>query len=117
MRKLRVAIIHNTIAPYRHPLFEELSKKTNLMVYYCSVKYRSREWALWPKSYRYKYKILRALSVRTSSGEFSLNPSIIKEITVAPPQAIVINGYTDPTVWIVFIISKLLKIPQVYWTE
>lgn len=85
--------MHNTIAPYRHPLFEKLSQNLDLIVYYCSVKHGLRHWALWPRNYNYKYKIPPRISV----GEFCINPSIIKELAVNRPQVLVLGGYVDPT--------------------
>jgi hypothetical protein len=39
MEKVRIVVIRNTIAPYRHPLFEELAKRVKLNVYYSAVKH------------------------------------------------------------------------------
>jgi len=117
MKNVKVILIHNTIAPYRHPLFEELSKKVDLMVYYCSVKHSFRKWDLWPRNYDYKYKLLPGITIKTPIGEFSFNPAIIKEVVKNIPQVIIISGYVDPTMWTAFIVGKLLKIPIIYWTE
>jgi len=105
--------VHNTIAPYRHPLFEKLSQNLDLIVYYCSVKHGLRAWALWPRNYDYKYKTLPGILV----GEFSMNPSIAGEIAAHKPQVLVLGGYVDPTMWLAFVMGKLLKIPIIYWTE
>jgi glycosyltransferase involved in cell wall biosynthesis len=117
MSKVRVAIIHNTIAPYRHPLFEELSKKVELTVYYCAIKHTSRAWDLWPRNYNYNYEILPGIFIRTPMGETSLNLSIIKKIMKKKPHIIIIGGYTDLTMWLAFFVSKILKTPVIYWTE
>jgi glycosyltransferase involved in cell wall biosynthesis len=117
MRNVKVILIHNFIAPYRHPLFEELSKKVDLIVYYCSIKPSWREWCLFPRMYDYKYKVLPRIPLKTPIEELSLNPSILKEIIKNKPDVIVIGGYIDPTMWLAFAVAKLLKIPIVYWTE
>jgi glycosyltransferase involved in cell wall biosynthesis len=117
MKNVKVILIHNTIAPYRHPLFEELSKKVNLMVYYCSIKENLREWDLWPRKYDYKYKVLPRVFIKTPFGELSLNLSILKEVIRNKPNVIIISGYTDPTTWVAFAVAKLLKIPIIHWTE
>jgi len=109
--------VHNTIAPYRHPLFEKLSKIVDLIVYYCTVKHSYRKWDLWPRSYDYKFKVLPRIFIRTSFGEFSLNPTIVSEIIKNKPHIIIIGGYVDPTIWLAFAMSKILKIPVIYWTE
>jgi hypothetical protein len=117
MNNVKVILIHNTVAPYRHPLFEELSKKVDLMVYYCSVKHSLCEWDLWPRKYDYKYKVLSRVFVKTPIEELSLNPSILKEVIRNKPDVMVISGYTDLTTWFAFAVAKLLKIPIIYWTE
>ena len=116
-RRLKVAVIHNTIAPYRHPLFEGLSKSTDLIVYYCSVKHSSCEWDLWPRKYNYKYKVLPGISIKILTEELRFNPSMLKEILKSRPNIIIIGGYTSPTAWFTFAIAKLLKIHVIYWTE
>lgn len=113
MPRLKVAIVHNTIAPYRHPLFEKLFQKLDSIVYYCSAKSGSRSWDLWPRNYDYKYEILPKISF----GEISVNPSIVKELALNRPYVLVLGGYVDPTMWLAFAVGKLLKIPIVYWTE
>jgi len=117
MNNVKVILIHNVIAPYRHPLFEELSKKVNLMVYYCSIKENLRKWELWPRKYDYRYKVLPKIFIKTSIGELSLNPSILKEVIRNKPNVMIISGYIDPTTWFAFVAAKLLKIPIIQWTE
>jgi glycosyltransferase involved in cell wall biosynthesis len=115
--KVKVAVIHNTIAPYRHPLFEELAKRVELTVYYCAAKHASRAWDLWPRNYNYEYKILPRIPIKILSEEASLNFSIIKEILRNRPDVMIIGGYVDPTMWLALFTAKLLKIPVIYWTE
>ena len=40
--KARLIILHNIISPYRLPIFEELSKKYDLDVYFCKAKTEDR---------------------------------------------------------------------------
>lgn len=115
--KAKVGIVHATIGPYRHPLFEKLSKEANLIVYYCSVDYESRKWDLWPRDYSYKYKILQGPRLRVPVGHQSLNLSIIKELVSNKPDVLIISGYTEPTAWLGFAVAKLLGIRVIQWTE
>ena len=115
--KYGVALVHNTIAPYRHPLFEKLSRYLDLRVYYCSLGHSSRKWELWPRHYDYKYKILSGMLLKTSVGDLSINPSILKELFLNRPRVLVLGGYVDATMWLAFAVGKLLKIPVIYWTE
>ena len=113
---IKVTIVHNVIAPYMHPLFEKLSKIVNLMVYYCSMKCGSRKWDLWPRDYDYKWKILPGILIKTPIGDLFLNPTIVKEIIKDRPHVVIIGGYVNPTMWLTFAISKILKIPVIYLT-
>ncbi|MEM3504284.1 MAG: glycosyltransferase family 4 protein [Nitrososphaeria archaeon] len=117
MFNIKVAILHNTVAPYRHPLFEQLSKNVDLIVYQCSERESTRKWELWPRNYSYKFKVLSRIFIKTPIGDFNLNPTIVTEIVKNRPHVVIINGYTDPTTWITFAISKILKIPTIHWTE
>jgi glycosyltransferase involved in cell wall biosynthesis len=118
MSSLRVALIHGgEIAPYIHPIFEELSKKVDLIVYYSLVNSNVRKWDLWPRRYYYKYKVLPRIPIKTLIGTLSLNPSILNEIIKKRPDIIVIGNWVDPTMWLTFAIAELLKIPIIYWTE
>jgi len=115
---VKVIIVHNTVAPYRHPLFEELSKYVKLTVYYCSLKHGSRSWDLFPRDYNYDYEVLQRIPIRMPIiEESSLNPSIIKKIIKNRPCVIILSQYTDLTTWLVFGVSKLLRIPLIYWNE
>jgi len=78
MNKVRVALIHNTIAPYRHPLFEELAERVKLTVYYCTVKHASRAWDLWPETTIMNTRFFREYLSKLLTEEASLNFSIIK---------------------------------------
>ena len=115
--RIRVALVHNIIAPYRHPFFETLAKIVDLTVYYCSMQHHFRKWDLWPRDYDYKFKLLPRIAIKTPVREFSLNPTIINEIIKSKPHIIIMGGYLDLTMWLVFAIAKLLRIPIIYWTE
>jgi len=112
-RKLKVVLLHNTIAPYRHILFEKLAQLCELIVLFCSEKPRHRDWEIWPRSYKYNYKVLPG----TSPLEFDFNPSIIGEILSLKPDVVVIADYSKPTMMLAFYTCRLRDIPVVYWTE
>ena len=69
--RVKVALVHNTIAPYRHPLFEALAKIVDLTVYYCSVWAHFRRWDLWPRNYTYRFRLLPRIPIKTPVDEFS----------------------------------------------
>jgi len=113
MNKLKIVLLHNTVAPYRHPLFEKLARKVDLTVLYCSDKPRNRKWESWPHEYDYKHKTIWGFSPM----EFNINPSVIWELYKSKADAVIIGGYSKPTMIIAFYFCRLRTIPVVYWTE
>jgi glycosyltransferase involved in cell wall biosynthesis len=75
-KKLKVMILHNIISPYRNPLFEELSKKYDLTVYFCKENDRERKWSTKLDGYSFKYKILSHKQI----GPFVINSNLKKEL-------------------------------------
>lgn len=74
--KLKVMILHNIISPYRNPLFEGLSKKYDLTVYFCKENDKERKWSTKLEGYSFKYKILHHKQI----GPFVINSSLKKEL-------------------------------------
>jgi len=78
--KLKIMILHNMVTPYRLPLFEELSKKYDLTVYFCKTKDKDRLWKTDLNKYSFKYKILD----HKDFGPFVINPTLKKELKKNP---------------------------------
>jgi len=113
--KHRIAVVHNIVAPYRHPIFEEISQdpRFDVIVYYCSKRYPGRAWDLFPRKYEYKS---RFLSGATMKGLF-VNPGIIFEIIRNRFDAIVVGEWMYVTMQMAFVMGKLLNLPVILWTE
>ncbi|MBS3072932.1 glycosyltransferase family 4 protein [Candidatus Pacearchaeota archaeon] len=75
-KKLKVMILHNIISPYRNPLFEELSKKYDLTVYFCKENDAERKWSTKLNDYSFKHKIL----LHRNLGPFVINHTLKKEL-------------------------------------
>ena len=74
--KPKVMILHNIISPYRLPIFEELSKKYDLTVYFCKANNDDRKWSTKLKGYSCKYKVLP----NKDFGPFVINSSLNEEL-------------------------------------
>ena len=61
---------------YRNPLFEELSKKYDITVYFCKATDNDRKWSTNLNKYSFKYKILKHKQI----GPFVINPTIKQEL-------------------------------------
>jgi len=111
---VKVAVYHNVVAPYRIPLFEELSKKVDLTVYFGRSKFEIRLWDV--KYHRaFGHEILRDV------GEFYL----LSTINPTLPQRLLSGRFdiyvgADATLFgtqVAFLVSKFLRRPFILWTE
>lgn len=117
-RKIKVAIIHNIISPYRTPLFEGLSKLVDieLKVFYCSSIDKNRNWSINNKL-DFDYEVLSGFKVDLGEFTYHINCSIIKKIIRGKFDLIIINGYLDFTSQAAFVFSKLIGTPVIVWSE
>ncbi|HDZ61449.1 MAG TPA: glycosyltransferase [Candidatus Pacearchaeota archaeon] len=74
--KPQIMILHNIISPYRLPLFEELSKKYDLTVYFCKTNNKDRKWSTKLDNYSFNYKIL----LNKDFGPFVINSTLKDEL-------------------------------------
>jgi len=113
LSKPKIAIIHNIVTHYRHPLYEKLAEKMNITVYYCSERKKGRQWDMWPRKYNYNYEILGGFTI----FNLFLNPTIILKIIENKPDAVMLSGYENFTMQITLILCRIMKIPIILFTE
>jgi len=113
--KLKIMILHNTITPYRLPIFEELSKKYDLDVYFCKTKTNDRLWSTSLENYTFKYKILPSLNV----GPLVFNFSLLKELFKNKSDCFIVaeNFENAVSILTMFAIAKKNKKKIILWNE
>jgi len=118
MGKCRVAIVHNIIAPYRIPIFEELGKNPliDLKVFYCTETHSERNWEV-NACETYDYTILPGTCVQVGHIRYHVNPSIVRELLRGNYDVVIIGGCTDFTTQMAFVASKILDLPVILWSE
>lgn len=118
MNKLKVALIHNIMSPYRIPLFNELAKNSmiDIVVYFESKSEKNREWDV-INSDLINYKILPGFTLEIGKDVYyHINPTIVKELFYGDYDVIISSGYSTFTAQITFLISKLFKKPFILWS-
>lgn len=113
--KAKLIILHNIISPYRLPIFEELSKKYDLDVYFCKAKTEDRLWNSSLKNYTFKYKILPSLNV----GPLVFNFSLLKELFNNKSNCfIIVESFENASsILTMFAIAKKNKKKIILWNE
>lgn len=118
MRKIKVALIHNIISPYRIPLFEELAKNTSidLYIYFTSKSEENREWDV-SKDHSFNYKILPGFILPIGvNAYFHINPTIITELLFGKFDVIISAGYSSFSNQIVQLMARILRTPFILWS-
>lgn len=118
MEKCKVALIHNIIAPYRIPIFEDLANHPiiDLKVFYCAKTHSNRNWEIDTRE-TYDYKVLAGICIHIGGINYHVNPSIVLELLRSKFDVVILAGCTDFTTQIGFIFSKLFKKPVIIWSE
>lgn len=98
--KIRVAIVVNTPAPYRDPLFDILAADPELepLVLYGAVRHWDQQWSALPAA-AYPHRVLPNLSPRFLERIIKLsrvNPTLPAKLSRYRPQVLVVYGYAEP---------------------
>jgi glycosyltransferase involved in cell wall biosynthesis len=116
--KIKVALIHNIVSPYRIPIFEGISNHPliDLTVFFCAKSHKIREWEI-IHSEKYKYKFLSGITIEFRDIVYHINYNIIPIILRKQFDVVIIGGSSDFTTQIAFILSKLVGTPIILWSE
>lgn len=114
----RVAVIANAPAPYTTAVYRQVSYRANvnLNVFYCSGPHRNRPQKWKDGTSDYQSTVLRGihLYLRGSGRDpIHVNPSIFQSLSRFEPDAIVVGGYSNPTMLAAIIFAETKGIPYV----
>lgn len=111
--KTKVLLIHNIIAPYRLPLFQELSNKCDLTVLFCRKNDKTRLWDISLSDYTFKFQIMNEL------GLFPLytNYGILYHLMVNKFDVIILADPNEAAFSVItsLLFAKILKKPVIIW--
>jgi glycosyltransferase involved in cell wall biosynthesis len=118
MKKNKVALVHNIIAPYRIPIFEGLaaSPDIDLTVYFCSETHSYRKWEVL-KDVNYNYEILPGFLFQLRDITVNINIPIIKKLRSGNFDIVIIGGCVDFTSQMAYFFSKIHHKPVILWSE
>lgn len=123
MKINKIILITNIIAPYRVPLFNQISKikYIDLEVLFCQVKTKDRLWNI-PLDMRFNYKILKGFRCQLKRKSMyakrtvHINPGLIFHLLKKNPDVIISAEYSLPT-FLAFSYCKLFKKRFISWSE
>lgn len=113
-RDTDVLIVHNVVSPYRLPLFEELSGRYDIDVFFCKRDSDNRKWDTSLDGYTFDYTVLPQFSI----GPLFINYTLPLELLRNDYDAYIV-GDTPNTLFamlVLFVFSKLTGTPLVFWS-
>ncbi|WP_297510161.1 glycosyltransferase family 4 protein [Thermococcus sp.] len=116
MKRLRVLLLHNQVAPYRLPVFERLKENFDITVYFCELKSKDRMWKTeLLREFTFDWEVLRGMRV----GNIILNtPALLfRALRGWDAYLIADNVENIPATWMVAIASKISGKPLIVWSE
>lgn len=113
--KPTVFILHNTPAPYRLPLFQELTKHADIEVYFCKPRQKSRLWQTSLETAGFRWKVAKSLAL----GPFLLNTIFLEKGCRCMPDAYLVGENSYETLFPILCLllaSKLKGTPLIVWS-
>ena len=123
VKKIKVALIHNIMSPYRVALFNQLAAvpQLALYIYFLASTDRSRKWEIPELSGKFTYKVLPGLTFNFRPNKdlfaYRINPSIAPELIRNNYDIIVSVGYASFTNHLAFLLCKIYKKPFILCSE
>jgi len=116
---MKVALIINTISPYRVSLFNYIHKQSNfdVKVFMLARNEKNREWEVTEDRIKFNYEILPGWHFFIQSKEVTihLNRGIFKIFCEYNPDIVITSGYDSLAYWQVFLYCKILGKNFIIW--
>lgn len=123
MRKIKVVLIQGLLAPYRYPIFEELSnnKEWDFEVWFMGKSVKNRIWSEEELGYyNFKKRFLNGFTFNLGINDnypFWFNPHVVYEILKAKPDVLVMYGWDSVTSFLAHITCKIFGIKFILYSD
>jgi glycosyltransferase involved in cell wall biosynthesis len=113
-----VLLFTNTIAPYRLPVFQQLSQMVDLKVLFAQGRTTDRRWDAQLTSYSFPHTILPHRTVRLGNAAQVINPSLLAHLWHSDFDVAVLgdNRQTALSGLLVDLIALVRRRPLILWT-
>ena len=120
MQQVRVLLLHNTIAPYRLPIFEALAQEFDLTVYFCQGVTADRLWQPSLNGYTFRHAVLPHRTIRIGgAASITWNPDLPRRLA-EQAYDVYIAGENSPnalSLLSVLLAARFRKRPFICWSE
>jgi len=121
-KKIKTAVLHNIMAPYRFPLFKSVSKyqEIDLEVFFMSPSAKNRRWFLEKKRLGFKYRVLPKIELNFFGRDlltYIINYTFPFEFFKNKFDVLISAGWLDFASQIGFFLCKLTGRKFIIWSE
>src|ERR1700683_648788 len=111
----RVFLMHNIAAPYRLPVFEEISRHTRLDVVFARFRPGDRKWAVALNGFSYRHVVLPGFTI----GPLVVNPTLLWEMLRRRYDVYLVGDFPELmfATFTAILVAKLRRKPVVLWSE
>lgn len=112
----RVALVTNSPAPYRNPVFDLMARDPSieLQVIFCSALEPIRQWDIPPSQFDHVY--LKERYITFHDKVIHVNPDVWAALGRFKPDVVITTGF-NPTYLFAYLYCRLHKLPHVPWTD
>lgn len=112
---LRAFLLHNVVAPYRLPVFEELSRHLDLDVAFCKTITADRKWDATLDGYTFNRQVLPDFAV----GPFFINPTLLWRLLRKRYDVYLVGDFPEMAfaTFVTIMVAKFWRKPIVLWSE
>jgi len=121
MKKYRVILINDYVAPFKRPLFEKLSQSSlvDLQVYFLSQSAANRRWKV-ELNEEFNYKVLPKIELNFQGHDlfyYRVNPTFLFRLAREHYDLLITHGWFDSACQTGFLVSKMIGKPCIIYSE
>jgi glycosyltransferase involved in cell wall biosynthesis len=113
----RVALLTEIPAPFRIPLFNELSQRLELDVLFLAERDPRRLYRLHRDELRFRHRVLRGRGALVRGKWVVVNPDVARALDAARPDLVIVGGWNQPAFWRALRWARRRRVPVAAWVE
>jgi glycosyltransferase involved in cell wall biosynthesis len=115
---VRLALLTEIPAPYRIPLFNALSERVELRVFFLSRRDPRRGfYEAHSDEWRFDHRVLGGPEVRRGGRWFVLSRGVVRALRRFRPDVVAVGGWNQPAFWLALAYCRARRIPLLVWIE
>lgn len=116
---MTLTIVTNIPTPYQNNLFRSLARMEGVVLHvvYASMSEPNRGWRWVPGDFEYPHEILWRVPLPDRLGNKHINPGILLNSSVRTADAVIVGGWSFPTVLAASLLRMAARRDWFYWIE